>query len=84
MPGKESSCVKCITIDFLLLFVLPVVVFIVNLMFGSEPAPSQRPHEDARKFVEDFEAEFGNEHPHFMITSYDEVCVRACVYLIYT
>ena len=47
-------------------------VYVVSLAFGSEPVPSQTPHEDAMQLVTEFQSEYGNQHPEFLITSYEE------------
>jgi len=49
---------------------------LVNLLFGVEPIPSQTPHEDATQFMAEFQSEYGNQHPDFLITGYDEVRCR--------
>lgn len=56
--------------------------FLVSIIFGSEPRPSPDPHGDVRKFITEFEFEYGTDHPPFLVKSYDEVCKLVIIFKI--
>ena len=49
------------------------IVFLVHLLFGSEPTPARNPIGDVQRFITDFEEDYGTVHPDFLELSYGSV-----------
>ena len=45
----------------------------VRIFFGFQPAPARNPLADVRKFISDFENDYGHQHPPFLQCTYGEV-----------
>ena len=48
------------------------VVFLVDLVFGFQPT-AQNPLADVRQFIQEFESDYGQKHPPFVESTYEQV-----------